>query len=85
MYTCMYIYILVCSIPLYTGLLDPTKTGLQIRGCLNCVHIHDICVIYVICISSYVYSHACIYKYGVATISRLLQIIGLFCRMLSLI
>ena len=34
---------------------------------------------------AYVHTHICTYAYGVATISRLLKIIGLFCRTVSFI
>jgi len=67
--------------------LDPSPPPLT-RSCVAAV---ALTYVLRLCVCMYVYVHVCMhvyvfrYRYGVATISRLLKIIGLFCRISSLL
>jgi len=67
---CLYVFACVCSYE---------RVYVRVCGVYLCVRV-SVCIC--LCVLD---ERVCVYVYGVATISRLLKIIGLFCRILSLL
>jgi len=79
MYVCIYVYIYI-HIYIYTYICTHTYVHINIYICTY-IYIH----LYLYDVSKYIRICLHTYTYGVATISRLLRIMGLFCRIQSLL